>query len=146
MTQNKDIIFVCTGNTCRSPIAEGIFRALDGEAKTGLSAASAGLFTQDGLSASENAVKAAAELGADISNHRSSVLTEELVSNAQYLVCMTGTHYDALLARFLQAKDKIFLLMDRDVSDPFGGTLAVYQASANQINAGVQSLIERLSK
>ena len=54
------IVFLCTGNTCRSPMAEGLFRALDGEKKTGLRAASAGLFTAVGLPASENAVAAAA--------------------------------------------------------------------------------------
>ena len=71
------IIFICTGNTCRSPMAEGLFRAHGGEEKTGLTAASAGLFTQDGMPASQNAVTSAAELGADITAHRSRMLTPE---------------------------------------------------------------------
>lgn len=55
----EELIFVCTGNTCRSPMAEGLFRALDGEARTGLHASSAGLFAHEGLPASEYAEQAA---------------------------------------------------------------------------------------
>ena len=84
------IVFICTGNTCRSPMAEGFFRALGGEEKTGLAALSAGMYTSDGLPASGNAVTAAAELGADITSHRSRMLTPELAREAKYLVCMTG--------------------------------------------------------
>ena len=62
----EQIIFICTGNTCRSPMAEGLFRAHNGEEKTGLTVASAGLYTENGLPASANAVAAAGERGADI--------------------------------------------------------------------------------
>lgn len=86
----EQIIFICTGNTCRSPMAEGLFRAHNGEEKTGLTAASAGLYTENGLPASANAVAAAGERGADISAHRSRQLTAEVAENAKYLVCMTG--------------------------------------------------------
>ena len=72
------IIFLCTGNTCRSPMAEGLFRAHNGEEKTGLTAASAGLYTENGLPASATAVAAAGERGADISAHRSQQLTAEI--------------------------------------------------------------------
>ena len=72
------IIFLCTGNTCRSPMAEGLFHAHNGEEKTGLTAASAGLYTENGLPASANAVAAAGERGADISAHRSRQLTAEM--------------------------------------------------------------------
>ena len=64
----EQIIFICTGNTCRSPMAEGLFRAHNGEEKTGLTAASAGLYT---------------ERGADISAHRSQQLTAEMAENAK---------------------------------------------------------------
>lgn len=140
------IIFLCTGNTCRSPMAEGLFRAMDGEKKTGLQAASAGLFTADGLPASENAMIAASELGADIRMHRSRMLTAALVEEAQYLVCMTGSHYDRVLEMFPQAEDKLFTLSDVDISDPFGGNLEVYRQCAAQIQQAVASIIERLKK
>lgn len=101
-------------------MAEGFFRALGGEEKTGLSADSAGLYTSDGLPASENAVTAAGELGADISAHRSKALTPELAREAKYLVCMTGSQYDNLCAALPDCADKVFTLAPGDISDPFG--------------------------
>lgn len=139
------IIFICTGNTCRSPMAEGLFRAHGGEQETGLAAASAGLFTQDGLPASDNAVTAAKELGADISAHRSRMLTHEIAQSARYLVCMTGAHYDRVCELFPDCADKVFTLTQRDVSDPFGGDLETYRRAAAEIDEGVRSIIGRLS-
>lgn len=140
------IVFICTGNTCRSPMAEGFFRALGGEKKTGLAALSAGMYTSDGLPASGNAVTAAAELGADITSHRSRMLTPELAREAKYLVCMTGAHYDRLCELFPDCADKIFTLLPEDISDPFGGDLATYRRSAAEIDKGVQAVIKNLSR
>lgn len=139
------IIFICTGNTCRSPMAEGLFRAHGGEQETGLAATSAGLFTQDGLPASDNAVTAAKELGADISAHRSRMLTHDMAQSARYLVCMTGAHYDHVCELFPDCADKVFTLTQRDVSDPFGGDLETYRRAAAEIDEGVRSIIGRLS-
>ena len=140
------IIFICTGNTCRSPMAEGLFRAHGGEEKTGLTAASAGLFTQDGMPASQNAIAASAERGADIAAHRSRMLTAEMAHAARYLVCMTGAHYDRLCELFPDCADKVFTLLPEDISDPFGGDLETYRRAAVEIDAGVRSIIERLAK
>lgn len=139
-----EIIFLCTGNTCRSPMAEGLFRARGGEEQTGLRAASAGLFTQDGLPASDNAVKAAAELGADLAGHRARMLNGEIVQKAKYLVCMTGAHYDTVRAQYPESADKLFTLLPEDVADPFGGDLETYRRAAAQIDRGVRAVIERL--
>ena len=140
------IVFICTGNTCRSPMAEGLFRAHNGEEKTGLTALSAGMYTSDGLPASGNAVTAAAELGADITSHCSRMLTPELAREAKYLVCMTGAQYDNLCAAFPDCADKIFTLLPEDISDPFGGDLATYRRSAAEIDKGVQAVIKNLSR
>ena len=142
----EELIFVCTGNTCRSPMAEGLFRALDGEARTGLHASSAGLFVHEGLPASEYAVQAAGELGADLSGHRARQLTPELVRQAQYLVCMTAAHYDRLVQAMPWAQDKVFTLAPDDVADPFGGTLETYRACAAQLADDVRTLIGNLEK
>lgn len=140
----EQIIFVCTGNTCRSPMAEGLFRAHGGEEKTGLRAASAGLFTQDGQAATENARQAAGELGADLSAHRSHLLTAQDVKAARYLVCMTGAHYDMLCARYPDSADKVFTLLPTDISDPFGGDLATYRRAAAEIDRGAKIVITQL--
>ena len=142
----KQIVFVCTGNTCRSPMAAALFRAHDGEARTGLTASSAGMFAHEGLPASENAVLAVRELGGDLSAHRARQLTPEIVADADYLVCMTAAHYDRLLERFPQAADKIYTLSGRDVGDPFGGDLTVYRASAAAIDEAIEALIRNLER
>lgn len=139
-----EIVFLCTGNTCRSPMAEGFWKALGGEEKTGLRAASAGLFTADGMLASENAVLAARELGAELAAHRSRQVTRALAEGAKYLVCMTGAHCDRLTEAFPDCKDKIYALAPRDIDDPFGGGIAVYRAAARQIYDAVAALITRL--
>ncbi|MDO4269981.1 MAG: low molecular weight protein arginine phosphatase [Eubacteriales bacterium] len=140
----NEIIFICTGNTCRSPMAEGLFRSHGGEEKTGLTAVSAGLFTQDGLPASQNAQTAAKELGADLSRHRSRLLTPEMARGAKYLVCMTGAHYDTLCERFPDCRDKIFTLLPTDISDPFGGDLETYRRAAAEIDRAAKSVITQL--
>ena len=140
------IVFICTGNTCRSPMAEGLFKALNGEQKTGLEAISAGIFTNNGMSASENAVIAAKELGADISNHKSQMLNGDIVNDAKYLVCMTGAHYDQILLKFPNVSDKLFTLSPTDINDPFGGNIDEYRSCSMQIKSAVESIIERLSK
>lgn len=142
----EQIIFVCTGNTCRSPMCAGFFRARGGEKRLGVQASSAGLFTTDGLPASKNAVIAAGELGADISAHRSRQLTAEMLDKVKYLVCMTGAHYDRLVEQYPQYEDKIFTLASTDISDPFGGDLTVYRHAARQIDEAVARLIDGLEK
>lgn len=140
------IVFICTGNTCRSPMAEGIFRALSGEERLHLTAASAGIFTQNGIAATDNAVAAAAERGAAIAGHVSQLLTPELAMEAKYLVGMTGAHFDELTRLYPKYENKIYTLSPKDIADPFGGSLVVYRATATQIYEAVQQLITMLEK
>ncbi|MBQ8143416.1 MAG: low molecular weight protein arginine phosphatase [Butyricicoccus sp.] len=141
-----DIIFVCTGNTCRSPMAEGMFRALGGEEKLGLQAASAGLFVQEGMCATAYAVEAMKKYGADLSAHRARQITPEIVNNATYLFCATAAHYDRLIQMYPEAECKTYMLMQEDIGDPFGGSLQTYRSCAAQINEGVQQLIAHLEE
>ena len=122
------ILFICTGNTCRSPMAEGFFRCQGGEERTKLTAASAGLYTTGGMPASEFAVTAARERGADISAHRSQMLNEEGLNNAKYIFCMTA-----------------YLLADEDIADPFGGNLMTYRSAADEIYEAVRTIISKLA-
>ena len=80
-------------------MAEGLFRAMNGQVRTGLQAQSAGLFAHEGLPASENAILAASEYGADLTVHHARQLDEQIVREALYLVCMTAAHYDRLVER-----------------------------------------------
>lgn len=127
----KNIIFVCTGNTCRSPMAEGLFRKYLCERNLDfISVKSAGLAAAVGLPPSDNAVEAAAALGADISAHRSRALTQYDFSQDTYFVCMTSSH--AMILRQYTKKEQILTL---NVPDPYMGDLSVYMAAAEQITA-----------
>ena len=136
----KTIIFVCTGNTCRSPMAQGLFRVL--AEKYGLrdvECTSCGLAAYTGMPVTANAVRAAAEFGADISAHRARALTEYLLSEGDLFVCMTQHHAD-LLRKYLPA-EKICVL-GGGIADPYGGELEDYRNCAAQIYAALETMIQ----
>ena len=107
----RKIVFVCTGNTCRSPMAEGMFRVLaEKYALRDVECTSCGLATFTGMPVSAYAVSAAAAYGADISAHRSRQITEYLLSEGDLFVCMTKQHAE-MLSPYLPA-EKICVLGD----------------------------------
>jgi protein-tyrosine-phosphatase len=136
------ILFVCTGNLCRSPMAEGIFKTLlqlDGKDSL-YGARSAGTWTTDGQSASALAVQAMKELDVDISAHSAHHLTNRDVDGASLVVVMGRDHKEALLAEIPQAREKIVLLSElagerHDIADPYGSdSLQLYRECASEID------------
>lgn len=145
------VLFVCTGNVCRSPMAAALFNARArraGEDHLYL-ARSTGTWALDDEPASAHAITAMAERGIDLSAHRGQTITRELIEQAAVVIVMTRSHYDALVSEFPTARPKIHLmseLIDRtfDIADPIGGTLADYQDCAanleNLIDAGYEKI------
>ena len=146
----KTVLFVCTGNICRSPMAEGLFRhAIKGRGDYRV--ISAGVGAVDGLPPSEYSVVALRELGLDISAQRSRMLSPDVVRQADYIFGMTHSHVDAILLLFPQAAEKTFLLrefdetldsFENDIPDPIGGSLEVYQNCRDQIEQGIASMLK----
>src|SRR2546430_9702892 len=146
----KTILFVCTGNICRSPMAEGLFRhAVKG--RNEFRVVSAGVGAVDGLPPSEHAVRALKELGIDISKQRSHMLTADLIQQADYIFGMTHSHVDAITMLYPHAAEKTFLLREfdetldsyeNDISDPISGSYEVYLACRDQIEQGIASLLK----
>src|SRR5438876_4124551 len=145
----KNILFVCTGNVCRSPMAEGIFR-LATQGRGNYRVFSAGLNAVDGHPPSGYAVQALRELGVDISNLRSRMVTPELIHQADYIIGMTHNHIDTVMMSYPEAAEKTFLLrefdetldlFEKDISDPIGGSYEVYLNCRDQIEQGIASLL-----
>ena len=129
-----DVIFVCTGNTCRSPLAEGYLKSFG---LKGVNVKSRGIFA-DGSGVSENSAAIAKEYGFDISHHISAPLTREDL-DADMIICMSSSHKEILESMGV-AEEKLSVL-GGGIDDPFGGNLTVYRYCANQIFGGIDQLI-----
>ena len=137
------LLLICSGNTCRSPMAEGMAKQQLAEARgiavdelelAGLEVASAGIFAGEGMPASDQAVAVMRSQGIDISNHRSRTLTREMVREADLILCMTESHRRAVLELLPDAGEKTFRLDPAgDVEDPIGSDVASYQRTAQVI-------------
>src|SRR5277367_1654112 len=145
----KTVLFVCTGNICRSPMAEGLFRHAT-RGRTDCRVVSAGVGALEGQPPSAHAVTALRELGIDIAQLRSRMLTSELVDEADYIFGMTHSHVDQVNLLFPQAAEKTFLLrefdetldeFEKDISDPIGGSYETYAYCRDQIEQGIFSML-----
>jgi glycine hydroxymethyltransferase len=145
----KSVLFVCTGNICRSPIAEGLFRRLIGNRKD-IEVASAGVHAVRGQPPSLYAVQVCEADGVDISDQRSQPLTSDLVDRATHIFGMTGAHLETIHMLFPHGAEKTFLLREfeepgatcwRDVPDPIGMGREVYEDCARTIKNALPSVL-----
>ncbi len=147
------IVFVCTGNTCRSPMAAALLRRRLADALAvpleelealGFRVESAGVSAGYGAPAADPARELLGRRGLDLSAHRSRPLDDELVADAELIVTMTPAHTAAVLGAWPEAEEKTIVLDPRGVPDPIGGSLADYEACAEHIDARLEELVAAL--
>lgn len=151
------ILFVCTANICRSPLAEGLFRSRVQKLPDAPAwqVASAGTWAVDGRPAHVNSQAVAAEWGVDITDHRSRNATAQLLAGIDLILTMEQGHKEALTIEFPALARRIFLLAEMtgaryDIADPIGRPLSTYQALARQLDTifekGMPQILTRVQE
>lgn len=148
----KKILFVCTGNTCRSPMAEGILKDMARKKGIDIDVKSAGVFAFEGDKASQEAIEVLKEEDIDISDHRTKLVTEEMVEGADLVLTMSFSHKDTLLFKYPFSKEKIYSLKEyvfyrqADIQDPYGGGMKAYKETKEELKDVLEKLLEKIQE
>lgn len=139
----KKILFVCTGNTCRSPMAEGLFNRFAEKNNIDAAATSAGIFVTE-RRINKNSIDAMKDFGIDISSHIPMQLEDYTMSEADFIITMTSSHKSYLISNGFPSA-KIFTLAEfagssGDISDPYGLDLDVYRKTAEEIDKLIKQI------
>lgn len=144
------VLFVCTANTCRSPMAAALFRhalAAEAEPLRSLDVISAGVSALAGYPAATNATNALRKVGISLTDHRSQRLTQEMLDRALAVFCMTEGHRAMIELEAEPVPPRIHLMRDfipgadRDIPDPFGMNLAAYESSRDSMVEAIPPLL-----
>lgn len=135
------VLFVCTGNTCRSPMAEGIMRDIALQRGFDMEVSSAGISAFDGEGASKNSILVLKEMGIDITSHKSRQVNRDMVEDSDLIITMTDYHRELLLRRYNNLENK---LISFNIQDPFGGDYNIYKSCSEEIKSEILKIVDKL--
>lgn len=149
-SKQDHLLFVCTGNTCRSPMAAAVFNHFAEEKNSSWFAQSAGLAAETGVSVSPNAVTALKDYGIYVEDHISYQLEERMIRDSKLVLTMTETQRDLLRIYYPAFKDKILSLAEfsghqGDIEDPYGKDLIEYQKLARTFMDIMPHVVDKLT-
>ena len=145
-----NILFICTGNTCRSPMAEGFMKDIAEKKGIDVKVSSAGVFAFDGQLVSKEAVEVMKSEGIDISDHRAKTVNKTLLESADLILTMSSSHKRELLRKFDFIKNKVYTLKEyvygseEDIQDPFGQGIKAYINAKNEIKKSIIKVVEKI--
>lgn len=140
------ILFICTGNTCRSPMAEGILKDMAKKRDLDIRVSSAGIFAQEDGPIAENSIQALKEIHIDISHYRSKSLDEDMVREADLILTMGHSHKSFIEEKYPASQGKLFTLLEYvygfndDIGDPFGGDIDIYRYTRDEIYQAIREM------
>lgn len=150
---NLKLLFICTGNTCRSPMAEGIMKSIVNDKNLSIDVYSAGISAIEGDKVSSNAVIVLREMGIDISSHKAKQVTKKMLDESDIVLTMTRQHKEILLRSTKGLESKIYTFKEfanngisSDILDPYGGNYNIYKQCSKEIKHEALKVIEIFDK
>lgn len=147
----KEVLFVCTGNSCRSAMAEGLMKKIV-EGSENIHISSAGVAAFNGMPASEDAILVMQRAGIDISRHKARRITQDLLKNADFILVMDKGHKQHILNYMSGLEKKVFLLKEfskeksgaMSIQDPMGLHISFYEKVADELQKSIEGLVEKI--
>ena len=147
------VMFVCTGNICRSAMAEGLFIKLIKDNNLKIDVYSCGIYAENGDYATYNAIEAARYYDADISNHRATNIRSSQIEDMDIILCATNAHKNMVISMYPELISKVYTMKEyadiddngrnMDINDPWGHDLYTYKKCAQEINVCLENIIDK---
>lgn len=148
------VMFICTGNTCRSPMAQGLLEKMAKDREKQIEVYSCGTHAINGNTASSHAIEVMEKRGIDLTKHRATNIKDANIYNMDYIFCVTQNHKDYVLQLYPELKGKVYTIKEylknvdknQDIKDPWGYDVHTYEEVAQELENCIESMIDKWGK